>query len=40
MTELNLYDEEVLNQQMTDMELNGEVRYMISEKIRWRKNFA
>lgn len=25
---------------MTDMELDEEVKYMIMEKIRWRKNYA
>jgi hypothetical protein len=40
MTELNLYDNEILNQQMIDLELDDEVRYMIHEKIRWRLNYA
>ena len=40
MTELNLYDEEIMNQQMADMELSDDVKYMIHEKIRWRKNYA
>lgn len=40
MTELDLYNQDVLKQQMIDMELDEEVKYMISEKIRWRNNYA
>lgn len=40
MTELDLYHPEILNQQMIDLEMDEEVRYMIQEKIRWRYNYA
>jgi hypothetical protein len=40
MTELDLYNQDVLKQQMIDLELNEEIRYMIQEKIRWRNNYA
>ena len=40
MTELDLYNQDVLKQQMNDLELDEEIKYMIQEKIRWRKNLS
>lgn len=40
MTELDLYNQDVLKQQMIDLEMTEEVKYMIQEKIRWRHTYA
>lgn len=40
MTELDLYNQDILKQQMIDLGLDDEIKYMIQEKIRWRNNYA
>ena len=40
MTELDLYNQDILKQQMMDLGLDDEIKYMIQEKIRWRSNYA
>jgi hypothetical protein len=40
MTELDLYNQDILKQQMIDLGLDDEIKYMIQEKIRWRSNYA